>query len=31
VVVTHDPEVGQRARRILKLVDGRISSDGATA
>jgi putative ABC transport system ATP-binding protein len=28
VVVTHDPEVGQRARRILKLVDGRISSDG---
>jgi len=31
VVVTHDPEVGQRARHILKLVDGRISSDGATA
>ena len=31
VVVTHDPEVGQRARRILKLVDGRISSDGAAA
>jgi len=28
VVVTHDPEIGQRARRILKLVDGRISSDG---
>jgi len=31
VVVTHDPEVGQRARRILKLVDGRISSDGVAA
>ncbi len=31
VVVTHDPEVGQRARRILKLVDGRISSDGVPA
>ena len=31
VVVTHDPEVGQRARRILKLVDGRISSDGKAA
>jgi putative ABC transport system ATP-binding protein len=28
VVVTHDPEVGQRARRILKLIDGRISTDG---
>ena len=28
VVVTHDPEIGQRARRILKLVDGKISSDG---
>ena len=31
VVVTHDPEIGQRARRILKLVDGRISSDGKAA
>jgi putative ABC transport system ATP-binding protein len=28
VVVTHDPEISGRARRILKLVDGRISSDG---
>ncbi|OLC54453.1 MAG: macrolide ABC transporter ATP-binding protein [Acidobacteria bacterium 13_1_40CM_4_69_4] len=28
VVVTHDPEVGQRARHILKLVDGRIAPDG---
>ena len=31
VVVTHDPEVGGRARRILKLVDGRIVSDGGPA
>ena len=31
VVVTHDPEIGGRARRILKLVDGRISSDGRPA
>jgi putative ABC transport system ATP-binding protein len=31
VVVTHDPEVGQRARRILKIVDGRISSEGKPA
>jgi len=31
VVVTHDPEVGQRARHILKIVDGRISSDGRAA
>jgi len=31
VVVTHDPEVGQRAGRILKLVDGRIFSDGVPA
>ncbi|PYT14415.1 MAG: macrolide ABC transporter ATP-binding protein [Acidobacteria bacterium] len=30
VVVTHDPEVGQRARHILKLVDGRIASDGGS-
>jgi len=28
VVVTHDPEVGGRARHILKLVDGRIAMDG---
>jgi putative ABC transport system ATP-binding protein len=31
VVVTHDPEIGSRARRILRLVDGRISSDGVAA
>ena len=31
VVVTHDPEIGGRARRILKLVDGRIFSDGKAA
>jgi len=29
IVVTHDPEVGHRARRVVKLVDGRIVSDGA--
>jgi len=28
VIVTHDPEIGQRARRVLKIVDGRISSNG---
>jgi putative ABC transport system ATP-binding protein len=27
VVVTHDPEVGERARRRLRVVDGRIASD----
>jgi putative ABC transport system ATP-binding protein len=26
-VVTHDPELGRRARRHLKLVDGRVESD----
>ena len=31
VVVTHDPEVGHRARRIVRLVDGRIAEDGATS
>jgi putative ABC transport system ATP-binding protein len=31
VVVTHDPEIGQRARHILRIVDGRISSDGKAA
>jgi putative ABC transport system ATP-binding protein len=28
VVVTHDPEIGGRARRIVRLVDGRVVSDG---
>ena len=27
IVVTHDPEIGGRARRQLKMVDGRIVSD----
>jgi putative ABC transport system ATP-binding protein len=31
VVVTHDPEVGHRARRIVRLVDGRIASDGPSS
>jgi putative ABC transport system ATP-binding protein len=28
VVVTHDPEIGGRARRTIRLVDGRIAVDG---
>jgi putative ABC transport system ATP-binding protein len=31
IVVTHDPEVGGRARRVVRLVDGRIDSDGRPA
>jgi putative ABC transport system ATP-binding protein len=27
VVVTHDPAIGQRARRRIRMVDGRIESD----
>ena len=27
VVVTHDPEIGERARRHVRVVDGRIASD----
>jgi putative ABC transport system ATP-binding protein len=27
VVVTHDPEIGRRARRRIRMVDGRIESD----
>lgn len=27
VVVTHDPEIGERARRRIRVVDGRIASD----
>jgi putative ABC transport system ATP-binding protein len=27
VVVTHDPEIGERAKRCIRVVDGRIASD----
>ena len=27
ILVTHDPEIGERARRRLHMVDGRVSSD----
>lgn len=30
IVVTHDPQLGQRARRRLRMVDGRIESDSAS-
>ena len=29
IVVTHDPQLGQRARRRLRMVDGRIHTDSA--
>ena len=29
IVVTHDPDLGQRARRQLHMVDGRIDTDDA--
>ena len=29
IVVTHDPELGQRAKRQLRMIDGRIDSDVA--
>jgi putative ABC transport system ATP-binding protein len=28
LLVTHDPEIGGRARRVVRLVDGRIVADG---
>ncbi len=28
LLVTHDPEIGGRARRVVRLVDGRVVSDG---
>ncbi len=28
ILVTHDPEMGERARRVVRLVDGRIAVDG---
>jgi putative ABC transport system ATP-binding protein len=29
IVVTHDPELGKRAHRSIRMVDGRIASDQA--
>jgi putative ABC transport system ATP-binding protein len=31
VVVTHDPQLGQRARRQLQMIDGRIDTDEASS
>lgn len=31
IVVTHDPEIGAGARRLVRMVDGRITSDVATS
>ncbi len=31
IMVTHDPEMGQRARRQLRMLDGRVFSDHLTA
>jgi putative ABC transport system ATP-binding protein len=31
VMVTHDPEMGRRARRRIRMVDGRLASDDVTA
>jgi putative ABC transport system ATP-binding protein len=28
LLVTHDPEIGGRARRVVRLIDGRVVSDG---
>jgi putative ABC transport system ATP-binding protein len=28
LIVTHDPDVARRARRVVTMVDGRIVSDG---
>jgi putative ABC transport system ATP-binding protein len=28
LVVTHDPDVGNKARRVIRLVDGRVAYDG---
>jgi len=30
IMVTHDPELGERAKRRIKMVDGRIEGDTAT-
>jgi ABC-type lipoprotein export system ATPase subunit len=31
IVVTHDPQVAERAQRIIEIADGRITSDRAPA
>ena len=31
IIVTHDPELGRRARRVLRLVDGAITADEHSA
>jgi len=31
ILVTHDPVVAQRASRIVRIVDGQIAADGASA
>jgi putative ABC transport system ATP-binding protein len=31
ILVTHDPVVAERAARIVRIVDGQIASDGASA
>ena len=31
IIVTHDPEMGQRARRQLHMMDGQLAADHVTA
>jgi putative ABC transport system ATP-binding protein len=31
VMITHEPDIATRARRVVHLVDGLVSSDGPTA
>jgi putative ABC transport system ATP-binding protein len=30
LVVTHDPSIGERARRRIQMIDGRIAGDTGT-